>query len=269
MQKHKIPFKEKSLSAISVGNPANTSVVLIHGNSMSSKIWERQFVKSLSDKHHLISFDLPGHGESDNIDTYSLAILAESVSTTIEYFNLNNYILVGNSLGGDLILQIPQKLKKCRGVMLINTPPVGKPPTMDKAFQPNPLIGMFFTKDYDPGNIVAFIKIFLSDSNNVPNFIKSDFVRSDGLSRQSLAEAVGALNYKDEVEVVKNLTVPVAIILGKNEKMVNNEYYKGLNIPMLWQNKIQYIEESAHCPQWENADTFNALLLDFCNAVLN
>ncbi len=267
MQNYKVPFKEKSLSATTLGNSANTPIVLVHGNSMSSKIWQHQFQKSLSDKYFLISFDLPGHGDSDNLDTYGLAILAESVTTIIEYFKLSNYIVAGNSLGGDLILQLSQKLNRCKGIMLINTPPMSKPPVIDKALLPNPLIGMFFAKDYEQTNLEQFLNIFLSDTKNTPAFIRSDFERTDGTMRQSLSESINMHKYLDEVEAIKALTMPVVIVAGKNEKMVNNDYYASINIRMLWQQKVQLIEGSAHCPQWEKPEVFNKILDDFCTGI--
>ncbi|HTA82662.1 MAG TPA: alpha/beta hydrolase [Bacteroidia bacterium] len=268
IKKIKVPFKNKFLSATTNENTNAMPIVFIHGNSMSSKIWKRQFEGNFSNKYYLISFDLPGHGESDNLDSYTFSDLINSAPAVIKHFELKDYVIIGNSLGGDIILQLTQSLTNCIGVMLINTPPVSKPPSMEKALLPNPLIGMFFTKDYDSVNLDTFMEIFLYDVKNTPEFIKSDFQRTDGKSRQSLAEAVGALNYNDEVEALKNLHIPVAIVAGKNEKMVNNDYYKTLDIPKLWQKKIQVIEASAHCPQWEQSDTFNKLLDVFCNSSL-
>jgi RNA polymerase sigma factor (sigma-70 family) len=42
------------------------TLVLVHGNSASSKAFAKQFDSTLGAKHRVIAFDLPGHGESDN-----------------------------------------------------------------------------------------------------------------------------------------------------------------------------------------------------------
>ena len=39
-------------------------IVLIHGNSSSSRVWSKQLEGSLGKKYRLIAIDLPGHGDS-------------------------------------------------------------------------------------------------------------------------------------------------------------------------------------------------------------
>ncbi len=263
MQNHKVPFNGKSLSATTMGNAANKAILLIHGNSMSSKIWQKQYDSSLSTNYYLVSYDLPGHGQSDNLDKYSLYIMAESILAIINHFKLKNYIVAGNSLGGDLILQSTKMLNDCKGIILINTPPVPRPPAMEKTFQANPLIGAFFTKECDSANLEALTGLILKDTKNIPSFVKPDFERTDGNMRQALAESVATLNYFDEVVAAKELIIPIAIITGKDEMMINNDYYASLDIPKLWQNKVQVVEKSAHCPQWENSEMFNTILKNF------
>jgi pimeloyl-ACP methyl ester carboxylesterase len=42
------------------------AVVLIHGNSSSSRVFSRQLDGPLGRRFRLVAVDLPGHGESDN-----------------------------------------------------------------------------------------------------------------------------------------------------------------------------------------------------------
>ena len=39
-------------------------IVLIHGNSASSRVWQKQLEGPLGRKYRLIAIDLPGHGDS-------------------------------------------------------------------------------------------------------------------------------------------------------------------------------------------------------------
>src|ERR1017187_2421102 len=143
-----IPFRESTIAVASNDNVGRTAVVFIHGNSMSGKIWGRQFDSTLGDRYHLIAPDLPGHGESGNLEIYDLGLLSECITAVVDAGSLNDYVLVGNSLGGDLILQEIGVLKGCKGIMLCGTPPVSKPPAMEKAFLHNPIVGMLFQKEY-------------------------------------------------------------------------------------------------------------------------
>jgi pimeloyl-ACP methyl ester carboxylesterase len=263
IQTENITFKDSTIALHTNKSEGKTPIVFIHGNSMSSKIWKKQFESTLSETYYLIAMDIPGHGESGDLGSYDLRVLAESISVVINAKKLQDYVLVGNSLGGDIILQELGKLQNCKGIVLIDTPPVSKPPKMELSFLPNPIVGMFFAKDYDKANLDALSQALFSDINNIPDFIKSDFERTDGMMRQSLAETVGSGNYTDEVEILKNAKIPVAIFAGKNEKMVNNNYFLSLDVPKLWQNKTFLIQDAAHCPQWENAAEFNELLEQF------
>src|SRR6516164_2468281 len=40
------------------------AILLVHGNSSSSRIWQKQLEGPLGGKYRLIAIDLPGHGRS-------------------------------------------------------------------------------------------------------------------------------------------------------------------------------------------------------------
>lgn len=266
IQTKHLSFRKSSLTYYTSGN-AGTPLLFLHGNSMSSKIWQKQFESFLSEKYALIALDLPGHGKSGHLAEYGLAVFSEAVLVLAAHLQLKDYIITGNSLGGDIILQCVTQLKACKGIILIDTPPVSKPPAMDKALLPNPAIGMLFAREYDKSNLNSLAEAMFYDLKNIPDFIVPDFEKADGYIRQSLAEAVGAGNYTDEVESLKNCKIPVAIFSGAKEKMVNNAYFKSLDVPMLWRNKTHLIPDAAHCPQWENAYEFNLLVDDFITEI--
>lgn len=261
-----LSFKNSILTYY-VSENAGIPILFLHGNSMSAKIWQRQFDNFLSEKFALIALDLPGHGESGHLAEYGLNVFSEAVLALIAHLQLKDYVVVGNSLGGDIILQCHAQLDKCKGIILVDTPPVSKPPAMDKALLPNPAIGMLFSREYDKSNLNALAEAMFYDLKNIPDFIIPDFEKTDGLIRQSLAEAVGAGNYMDEVESLRSINIPVSILSGANEKMVNNAYFESLDVPMLWKNKTHLVSDAAHCPQWENAEEFNALVDEFITEI--
>ena len=41
------------------------TVVLVHGNSLSARTYKMQFKSKMAEKYRLITFDLPGHGNSE------------------------------------------------------------------------------------------------------------------------------------------------------------------------------------------------------------
>ena len=85
-------------------------------------------------------------------------------------------------------------------------------------------------------------------------------MRTDGRAREQLAAQTSANAFRDEVEIVANLKQPLAVLHGAQEQLVNGAYFETLTMPTLWRGRVQVIEGAGHLPQWEQADTFNALI---------
>ena len=83
-------------------------VVLIHGNSSSSRAFSRQ-LEGLGSRVRLVAVDLPGHGESDDAkdpSAYSLPGHARAVRAVVEALDLHEARFVGWSLGGHVTLEM-------------------------------------------------------------------------------------------------------------------------------------------------------------------
>ncbi|GAB7022941.1 alpha/beta fold hydrolase [Salidesulfovibrio brasiliensis] len=79
-------------------------LVLVHGWTMSSRFFERQF-SGLADSFRVVSFDLRGHGESGNSRTgNTIARSAQDLREVIESLELRNCVLAGWSLGCSVVL---------------------------------------------------------------------------------------------------------------------------------------------------------------------
>lgn len=82
-------------------------LVLIHGMGSSSTSWKRVST-SLQEKFQVISFDLPGHGETpldttQAMDPHSLAVL---ITEQLDEIGIQKAHFAGNSLGGWIALEI-------------------------------------------------------------------------------------------------------------------------------------------------------------------
>ncbi|WP_255546919.1 MULTISPECIES: alpha/beta fold hydrolase [unclassified Moritella] len=110
------------------GNPNGQPIVLIHGILSSLHTW-KEWNKGLVDKYRIISLDMPGFGLTggpENPDDFSEALLHSSFEQFITQLKLDDFILVGNSLGGYIsahyAANYPDKIKK-----LILIDPAGAP----------------------------------------------------------------------------------------------------------------------------------------------
>jgi len=226
-------------------------VLLIHGNSLSSKSFAKQFVEPIVSKYHVVAVDLPGHGDSlpfeDPRNSYSLTGYSNLISELIDLLNLSQIVLVGHSLGGHIALEVSTKSPNIIGILIFGTPPLGIPPAINQAFLDHRL---------EPSLLVL-------DGVEVPQFFVDDFNNTDPNARRFLIRNTAKNNYEDEINIVKNLKIPLAIIHGAQDKLINLNYLIDIPIPTLWRNKIQVIEHVGHSPQYEAPDIFNQILEQF------
>lgn len=81
-------------------------VLLVHGYSQSRLCWRKQFESDLTAEFRLIAPDNRGHGESDKPrDAYDDSELwAEDIDAIVTELGLDDFILVGWSYGGLVVL---------------------------------------------------------------------------------------------------------------------------------------------------------------------
>lgn len=247
----------------SAGN--GSAILLIHGNSMSGLSFRHQLAGHLGAKHRVVAIDLPGHGlstaASDPQQTYTLPGYAEIVLGVVEQLGLQDAVVVGWSLGGHIVLEASDRLTSAAALVIYGAPPVSFPPAMDQAFLPNPAMAAVFTGALTDEQIEAFAAAcFSPDANHIPQVILDDIRRTDPMARQVFGESIQPDGYRDEIEAVANLSVPLAVFHGAQEQLVNIAYLQSLNMPTLWRGEIQIIPDAGHTPHMENPKHFNELL---------
>jgi non-heme chloroperoxidase len=96
-----------SLHVYETGNPDGTPILFIHGFSQSHLSWQPQLNSTLADDFRLVTFDMRGHGGSDqprDADQYNdTAKWAADIAAIIRELDLARPVLVGWSYGGVVI----------------------------------------------------------------------------------------------------------------------------------------------------------------------
>ncbi len=91
-------FKDKKITYTVTGE--GPVLVLLHGFMECQKIWIN-FTSVLSKKYKVITFDLPGHGDSECIDTiHSMELMADCIKFGLDQLEVNKCVLIGHSMGG-------------------------------------------------------------------------------------------------------------------------------------------------------------------------
>ena len=245
-------------------------ILLVHGNSSSSRIWQKQLQGPLGVKYRLIAIDLPGHGASspppNPEQDYSGPGYSGCVAAIAGKLGLKDAVVVGWSLGGHAVLNAATSLPMAAGLMIFGTPPIGKMPDGFAGFKALSATG--FTPAPSDAEIEAWLKsAFAPGYAPIPSFIAADFRNTDGNARGYLGASAQAGRFADEVEIVRNLKIPLAIVQGAEEQIVDLGYLQRLAAPTLWRGQVQVIEGAGHAPQWEQAAAFNKIVDEFASSL--
>ena len=263
--------KTLQLSSLKIGyyesSGTGPAIMLIHGNSSSGLAYQHQIESALGEAYRIVAIDLPGHGNSDpfaETSAYTLPGYAAIVAQAATALGMQDAVFVGWSLGGHIVLEAHNQLEMARGFVIFGTPPLAFPPAMEEAFLANPAVNVGFMADVTEEDARAYAASFFAPGVAAPEtpFV-TDILRTDGKARAGLAASIRPEGYQDEVELVADLTLPLAVFHGKAEQLVNEAYIRKLTMPTLWRNEIQIIPDAGHAPQWEQPEAFNSLLEAF------
>jgi len=245
-------------------------VVFIHGNSLSGITFIKQFESELAGKYRFIAFDLPGHGASekpgDAEACYSVAGYIKVIQDVIHHYNLDKYVIVGHSMGGNIAMEASPDLPGLLGMMTFGAPPIGLPPAFERMYLPNPAMGLNLKGELSSDEIQVLAHSW-ADENSIREKIIDLLNQSDPAGRSYLAASLGQGKYRDEVEIVKNYDKSIAILNGEKDPWVNVNYYNEIDIPNLWRGEVQVVSGGSHSLQLEQPESFNGLLHDLLEEI--
>lgn len=252
------------------------TIVFLHGHLTNKRFFSEQMRSPLLNSYRLIALDLPGYGESDAPfdpeQVYSFPGYADAVAETIENLHLENVIVAGWSLGGHVGLELTSRLPYLKGLLITGTPPIEiSADGFSKGFRVvDPKILQCFGK----GNLTKEeVELMATgsgyDGSKEKQFIVDAILQTDEGAKviypQSIVKGVG----QNEVDIVRKWPKPIAVIAGKDEILVNNDYIIN-EVPFhnLWKNKVFLIEEAGHPVHMQKPQEFNQLVKEFADDVL-
>ena len=253
--------------AVQISEGTGKPIVFIHGNSSSSRAFSRQFEGPLGARRRLIALDLMGFGDSGKANDpkgYLLPGQAATLRAAAETLGVADAVFVGWSLGGHILLEAAPDLGKAKGFAIYGTPPIAFPPAMDKAFLPNPALGIGFSPEITREQAQAYVAAFFAPGfSDIPDVFVEDVLRADGRARAQIGASLDPSVSRDEVQVCEALTVPLAILHGAKETLINGDYFGSLKLPTLWRGAVQVIPDAGHAPHWETTEAFDELIEAF------
>ncbi len=238
-------------------------LLILHGLFGFSDNWQSH-AKKLAEYYRVILVDLRNHGHSPWSDEFSYDLMAGDIFELCEDLNLNDFILVGHSMGGKVAMNFAQKHEELLDKLVVVDIGIKEYPMHHEHI----LAGIH---SVDLPNISARRQAEEQmsahiDSEGIKQFLlKNLFWKEKGVLAWRMnvdvleREMPNILSALDQVEV----SVPTLFIRGALSNYILDEDIEAIE-NMFIDTEIVTIENAGHWVHAEAANEFLESLLSFC-----
>lgn len=273
-----INIKSESIAYTDNGSGDKT-LLFVHGLSSNLDSWKKNF-EDLATDYRCIAIDLPGYGKSSRSKTnYRLAEYADILNALAEKMELENVILVGHSMGGQIamhsVLKYPEAYEK-----LILIAPAGietfteqEATVMKTAYTPAMVVNA--SDEQVLANYKMNFHSFPEDAQAmVDDRIKMKSAEDFPAYAETVVNNIHAMLEEPVIHEIKNIEIPVLMIFGKNDMLIPNKYFHpSESIESLIETseekfqdlEVKIIDEAGHFVNFEKAEKVNEEIRDFLN----
>ena len=234
-------------------------VVFLHGFLESTSMWN--YLELEKAPFQSILIDLPGHGNSgfnDSNESPSIKYMALEVTKLLEERNVDQYHVVGHSMGGYVALELKELDLKCKKVVLLNSNFWEDPAEKKKdrvriadivlkakdLFINEAIPGLFYRHNRKDSAVIELIK------------------ETKKMEAASIAYASLAMrNREDKSILVKENATDFLILHGKYDPIISTEKWQSelKDIPV----SFEIVEDAGHMSHIENPTKILKSIVDF------
>lgn len=248
-------------------NSEKIPIVLIHGFSVPSYIWNPTY-KMLKEKgFYVISIDLYGRGNSKNIDgDYTDELFANQVLQLLNHLNIDKADFVGLSNGGRVISKIADTKPEIIGRLIY----VASSSFMKKTKALETDVSEKEVREFIDNNYPTIAKSQLQDFKYPEKFEGWDdkyeeLLRYKGFARALISTTKNHYTMDEVHKNINNLNITVYTIWGDSDKVVVYDEFSERLKKLLPNRNEYFISNSGHLPHMENQDEFNKVILSILN----
>jgi pimeloyl-ACP methyl ester carboxylesterase len=239
-------------------NGLGSTIVLIHGFCENSTCFNEQ-VFLLKDHYNIITIDLPGHGQSPVIPSFSINDIADDVKSILDAENVNTCVLLGHSMGGYVALAFAKKYgQMLSGVGLLHS--TANADSDERKAKRDQAIRLVQEKGAEM-YVRNFIPPLFAQSTG-PKIVETRQASNKKITAETLIACLTAMKNRDDSNhFLQETNLPCAFFVGKQDSLIPE-------VDMLGQAastriaKVVYLEDAAHMGMLEMptpvADGINA-----------
>jgi pimeloyl-[acyl-carrier protein] methyl ester esterase len=241
------------------GNP----VLLIHGWSLSSEVWDRQIRILAESGRRVLAMDMRGHGKSDApLGGYDLEQLGRDAFAVLDAFGIDRADVIGWSLGGMVALRMASVLPgRVRSVVLVASNGVSASRTENFPFGVPADVPLERIIAGEKSNRIKLRRSAVGDPfKSPPDPAVLDWLHRISLQTPSWAgiAAMRTLLCTDQVDLLKAMATPVSQIVGTADPALSVRGARWLSAQL--GSRLTELD-CGHYPMLEMADEFDDALL--------
>ncbi len=252
---------------------AGMPVVLIHGYPLNGASWEKQTAVLLAAGHRVITYDRRGFGKSSQPTTgYNYDTFAEDLRRVVTQLDLNDFALVGFSMGGGEVARFLGKYgsKGVRKAVFISSVP---PYLIKAADNPEGVDGSVFKgiEQAVTADRYAFFTEFFKNFYNTDQLlgtrisedaVKASWTVACGCSATASLACVSTWleDFRDDLT---RINIPSLVLHGDADRILPIGASGLRTAKLVAGAHLEIIKDGPHCITWTHAERVNAELLNF------
>jgi len=247
---------------------SDTLLVMVHGFSVPSYIWDSTYHAALSRGYGALRYDAYGRGYSDNPDVvYDVALYSSQLRELLDVLRINKKInLLGLSYGGRTIsafaFQYPERIQN-----LIYVDPTGFESINDNAEYPvmvseQDIIDFKQNESYSTmasGQLADFYDATPFDGWDMRY---EKMMQFKGFVRALLSTRMNSPSLENEQKKIAESGLPVFAIWGEHDTVVKLDEVRDNLMERLPEVELFVLPNAGHLPHMEQTTMFNSILFD-------
>ncbi|TRM87724.1 hypothetical protein DJ529_07540 [Sulfolobus sp. C3] len=230
-------------------------IVLIHLAGFDGRIYHDVVKYFPTDKYRLLLLDLPGHGKSEpwevqlkGLSNASVSFYSDVIMQLANALNLERFIAVGTSVGGDIVLDLSTKAKKLIAGVAANC--AARTRTFSEedvknAINTDPARTLFFASPNATKSLIERLTWIRSSTRNE-------------ILRWDLA-AWNSFDIADKLELIR---IPLLLLRGEYDPIVTHDMMKS-TAEKIKSARFKELKGAGHYAPAENPELYAKEVIQF------
>ncbi len=241
------------------GTRHSQTVIFIHGWSGNLQNWWDQY-EDLSNRYHVVVFDLPGHGKSSRgtVEDYTLEFFMETTHALMDALEIPSATIVGNSMGGAVAMLLAARHPERVEALLVSDATGsghnGRIQHVKRIVTANSIRGVIegihYSRTIEKNRSrVEFVRSYLGTIEARP-FLE--------MLASMLAGSLQEIGARD----LASIQSPTMIVWGEDDPVMPTKGAMHFHRAIA-QSELYWVHKGGHTPNMNNAAEFNCVLERF------